>query len=101
MNKQDILDRICLVQAVPQAVFDLHLEGTVRELTVRYGEKYTYEQGQIPLKDAYEDAVHMGILYRLTKDEGYGEQYRRLAESAFVCVWRRLEAERRERSVSK
>ena len=101
MNKQDLLERVCLVKAVPEAVFDLHLEATVRELTVRYGEKYTFEEGQIPLKDTYEDAVYMGILYRVTGDEGYGEQYRRLAQSAFVRIWRRLEIERRERSVSK
>lgn len=97
MNSKDVFDRICLIKPIPQAVFRLHLESTVRDLTVRYGEKYTLgDSGDISLRDEYENAVYMGILCRITDRSDHEEEYRRLANGAFYRVWRDLERKRRE-----
>ena len=95
MNSQELYDRICLVKPVPQAVFQLHLGATVRDLLTRYGKKYAYASAEIPLREEYENALYMGILYLLTNNGDHLQTYRRLANGAYYRVWREHEAQRR------
>ena len=97
MNKKDIFDRICLVEPIPEGVFQLHLKSTVQDIKVRYGEKYTENSdSEISLRCEYENALYMGILYRVTGRVQYDEEYRRLANGAYYRVWRELEKKRRK-----
>ncbi|MBE6673230.1 MAG: hypothetical protein E7599_06900 [Ruminococcaceae bacterium] len=93
---KDVFDRICLVSPVPEAVFRLHLDSTVRDLTVRYGEKYTAApQDEIPLRQEYENALYMGILARITGKNEHEDAYYGLANGAYYRVWHELERKRR------
>ena len=101
MKLNDVFDRICLIKPIPDAVFSIHLESILQDLTVRYGEKYTVAHtGDVPLRDEYENALYMGILYCITAEPEHGEQYRRLANGAYYRVWREMEAKRRKEASS-
>ena len=88
MKKNTIFDRVYLTQPIKQAVFDMYLEGVCAEIVGCYGQRYTATEGEIPLLDAYEEAVVQGILYRLTSQPCYEAAYRAAAERAYRAVWR-------------
>lgn len=96
MKKTDIFDKVYLKKPITQAVFSLYLESVCREISALYGEKYTLAEGEIPLDDAYENALVQGILYYHTDKKEYEAAYRQALESAYRAVWRENEKKRRK-----
>ena len=88
MIKSDIFNRVYLASAIEEAVLQLYLDCVCREITNRYGTKYTAGEGEIPLHPAYENALVQGICYHHTKEDAYLKAYQLATEAAFLAVWR-------------
>ena len=96
MQKTEIFDRVCLEAPIKEAVFDLYMKSVVLQIIASHDEKYAKTEGEIPLRDEYEDALVWGILYDHTKKAEYGAAYHASLEQAYRCVWREIEKKRRK-----
>ena len=88
MKREELFDRVNLITALPQAVFSLYLDATIRDLRFRYTDKYTVTQTELGLYDAFENALLYGVLHQATGKQEYLSLYESHAQKAYLYVWK-------------
>ena len=99
MRKEELLDRVNLIKPLPQAVFALYLDATIRDLRFRFTDKYTVAETALSLHEAYENAVLYGILHQATGKDAYLSLYEDSAHKAYLYVWKERTKKNREEKI--
>ena len=99
MYIRDIYETVVLTAPCPQHVFLSQLDTTVRSLISKYGGKRvihdrayvtpTELNGDLPVREEFQNAIVSNILYLVTREPDFKNDYVAEAEYAFLTLWRR------------